>query len=189
VHHGHTWFLIGTFTNGGVKQYIYHLLKQWSQINKVMILHIACIITMLELWLMMDPLGHPHVEGDMVHNFAHGFCILDHPNLPTTRPQKIKPSSHIKWHDQLQTLACWINFPWPTMAITCPNHLYALFLTHIFINLFSPYVHSFNQAINFKMITNSSPMVDQSLLTQFLELSSRFHALIHENFCWGTKST
>jgi hypothetical protein len=125
----------------------------------------------------------------------HGaqFCtwfLHTWPSRPSNnKTPKDKPFLHIKWHDQLQTLAYWINFPWPTMAITCPNHLYALFLTHIFINLFSPYGHSLNQAINFKMITNSSPMVDQSLLTQFLKLSSRFHALIHEHFCWGTKST
>jgi hypothetical protein len=25
---------------------------------------------------MMDPPSHPHVEGDMVYNYAHGFSIL-----------------------------------------------------------------------------------------------------------------
>ncbi len=35
MHHGYTWFLVGTFTNGGVKQSIYHPLKQWSQTNMV----------------------------------------------------------------------------------------------------------------------------------------------------------
>ncbi len=43
----------------------------------------------------MDPLGHPNVEGDMVHNFTYGLSILDHLNLPTTKPWKVKPSSHI----------------------------------------------------------------------------------------------
>jgi len=46
---------------------------------------------MLELWPMMDPLGHPHVEGDMEHNSTHGLSILDHPDLPTTKPYKVKP--------------------------------------------------------------------------------------------------
>jgi hypothetical protein len=43
---------------------------------------------------MMDPLGHPHVENDMVHNFAHDLSIFDHPNLSTTKRQKVKPFPH-----------------------------------------------------------------------------------------------
>jgi hypothetical protein len=61
-----------------------------------MILHIICITNSLGSWLMMDPLGHPHVEGEMVHNSTYGLFILNHPNLPTTKPQKVKPSSYIE---------------------------------------------------------------------------------------------
>jgi hypothetical protein len=31
-----------------------------------------------------------HVEGDMVHNFAHGLSIFDHPNLLIKKPHKLK---------------------------------------------------------------------------------------------------
>jgi hypothetical protein len=41
----------------------------------------------------MDPFGHPHVEGDMVHNSTHCLSVLDHFNLPTTKAQKIKKKS------------------------------------------------------------------------------------------------
>jgi hypothetical protein len=51
---------------------------------------------LLKLQSMMDPLSHPHVESDMVHNFAHVFFILDHLDLSTIKPQKVKPSSHTK---------------------------------------------------------------------------------------------
>ncbi len=44
----------------------------------------------------MDSLGHPHVKGDMVHNSTHGLSIFDHVNLPITKHEKSKPSSHIK---------------------------------------------------------------------------------------------
>jgi hypothetical protein len=47
---------------------------------------------------MMDPLGHPLVESDMVRNFAHGLSIFDHPNLSTTKHQKVKPSPHKQRH-------------------------------------------------------------------------------------------
>jgi hypothetical protein len=41
---------------------------------------------------MMDLIGYRHGKGDMVHNFAHGLSIFDHPNLPITKPQKVTPS-------------------------------------------------------------------------------------------------
>jgi hypothetical protein len=44
----------------------------------------------------MDSLGYLNVKSDMVHNFVHGLFIVDHPNLSTIKPQKIKPSSHIE---------------------------------------------------------------------------------------------
>jgi hypothetical protein len=47
----------------------------------------------------MDSLGYLNVKSDMEHNFVHGLFIVDHPNLSTIKPQKIKPSSHIEWHD------------------------------------------------------------------------------------------
>jgi len=56
----------------------------------LVIIHTTYIANLLELWLMMDPFGHPHVEGDMVHNSTHYISILDHFNLPTTKAQKIK---------------------------------------------------------------------------------------------------
>jgi len=36
--------------------------------------HTTYIANLLELWSMMDPFGHPHVEGDMMHNSTHGPC-------------------------------------------------------------------------------------------------------------------
>jgi hypothetical protein len=60
----------------------------------LVILHTTYVTNLLELQSMMDPLGHPHVENDMVHNFAHVFFILDHLDLSTIKSQKVKPSSH-----------------------------------------------------------------------------------------------
>jgi hypothetical protein len=51
---------------------------------------------LLVLCPLMDSLGHPHVKGDMVHNSTHGLSIFDHVNLPLTKHEKKKPSSHIK---------------------------------------------------------------------------------------------
>jgi len=64
----------------------------------LVILHTTYIAKLLKLWPMMDPFGHPHVEGDMVHNSTHCLSILDHFNLPTTKAQKINPFSHGKRH-------------------------------------------------------------------------------------------
>jgi hypothetical protein len=49
---------------------------------------------------MMDPLGHPHVEGEMVHNSTYGLFIFNRPNLPTTKPQKVKPFSYVECRNQ-----------------------------------------------------------------------------------------
>jgi hypothetical protein len=65
----------------------------------LMILHITCIANFLKLWPTMDSLGHAHVKGDMMHNFTHGLSIFDHPNIPITKSQKVKPFSHVKWHN------------------------------------------------------------------------------------------
>jgi hypothetical protein len=60
----------------------------------LVIIHTTYIANLLELWLMMDPLEHSHVESDIVHNFAHGFSILDYPNLPTMKPHNKKTFAH-----------------------------------------------------------------------------------------------
>jgi hypothetical protein len=86
-----------TSISSGVKQPICHPIQQWSQATwllHLMILHTTYITNLLDLWPMMDPLGHPHVESDMVHNFVHGLSIFDHPNFPTTKHQKVKPYPH-----------------------------------------------------------------------------------------------
>ncbi len=61
----------------------------------LIIIHITCIANLLVLCPLIDSLGHPHVKGDMVHNSTHGLSIFDHVNLPITKHEKEKPSSHI----------------------------------------------------------------------------------------------
>jgi hypothetical protein len=48
----------------------------------------------------MDLAGYQHGKGDMVHNFALGLSIFDHPKLPITKPLKVTPS-HVKLHNEL----------------------------------------------------------------------------------------
>jgi hypothetical protein len=60
--------------------------------------------------------------------------------------------------------------------------IHALSILHIFVKLFHPLYQFFNQAINFKMIMKSNPMVNQNLLTQLLKFSSKFCALISNYF-------
>lgn len=72
--------------NGHKRTWLLHLI----------IIHITCIPNLLELCSLMDSLGHPHVNGDMVHNSTHGLSIFDHVNLPITKHEKSKSSSHVK---------------------------------------------------------------------------------------------
>jgi hypothetical protein len=95
-----------TSISGGVKQRICHPIEKWLQTTwllHLMIFHTTYITNLLNLWPMMDPLGHPHVESDMVHNSTHGLSIFDHPNLSKTKHQKVKPSPHV------QTSEPWVN--------------------------------------------------------------------------------
>jgi hypothetical protein len=104
VYHGHTQSPMVTCISGGVKQPTCHPIEQRSQTTWLlhrMILHTTYITNLLNIWPMMDPLGHPHVESDMVHNSTCGLSIFDHPNLLTTKCQKVKPSPHKQWHTQL----------------------------------------------------------------------------------------
>jgi hypothetical protein len=66
----------GTLKSDGAKQPIYYPLEWWSQTNMVATPWIPCktYANLLELWPMMDPFDHPHVEGDTMHNSTHGLC-------------------------------------------------------------------------------------------------------------------
>jgi len=40
--------------------------------------------------------GHPHWEGDIVHNSAYVFSMFDHVGPPTTIVLKGEPFTHVK---------------------------------------------------------------------------------------------
>jgi hypothetical protein len=45
---------------------------------------------------MMNPLGHSHMENDVVHNHTNDLFILDDFDLPTRKPHKVKCSSLVE---------------------------------------------------------------------------------------------
>jgi hypothetical protein len=122
VHHGHTQSPIGTFKSDVVKQLICHLLEQWSQTNTIVTPHDYSHNMHHKLVGMMDPLCNLHMKGDIVHDFAHGLSTPNHPDLPTTKPLKVKPSSHIdtfllKHHIYFKHSQKCINGPFTTFVL------------------------------------------------------------------------
>jgi hypothetical protein len=75
---------MGTFRSGGVKQPIYYPLEQWSQTNMVVA---PCDFPnnihrkLAKIMAMMHPIGHSHMEGDMVHNSHMVFPCLTIPTF------------------------------------------------------------------------------------------------------------
>jgi hypothetical protein len=70
--------------------------KTWSQTNTVVTPHDYSYNMHHKLIGMMDPLCDLYMKGNIVRDFAHGLSILNHPNLPTIKPLKVKPFPRIE---------------------------------------------------------------------------------------------
>jgi hypothetical protein len=44
----------------------------------------------------MGQFGHPHWEGDTMHNYTHDPSMFDHLSLPTTTHQKVDPYANVE---------------------------------------------------------------------------------------------
>lgn len=75
---------------------------------------------------------------------------------------------------------------WPIMTTICPNHMYALSIIHIFVNLSSSCIILLTKPSTSRW---SQEVLNQSLFTRLLKFSSKLCALIYEHFYWNTKST
>ncbi len=71
-----------------------------------MILHTIYITNLLELWSMMDLLGHPHVDGHMVHNSTQPMVF---PYLTILTFQQQTPKRLNLIHTKNDTPNCYIQ--------------------------------------------------------------------------------